>query len=254
MATVPSGLSEQFSIGRVFGNSFTVIMRNPLLYLGIAALLSGVPALLMQLTLKQPSFTEALSGAAVAPPNFGAVGGAALLSLILSSLLQVALTRATIQDLNGQRPDFGDCLKAAASLFLPVIAISILVSIGAGLGMILLIVPGIILWLGWSVAIPVLVQERLGVFGSMSRSRALTKGSRWALFGLYIILIVAIWVVQAAVGILAAMTGGIVAAFLMAIVSTIFAMVMSSAAAASYIELRMTREGTGIDELAEIFA
>ena len=40
------------------------------------------------------------------------------------------------------------------------------------MGFMLLIVPGIILWLRWSVAVPVLVQERLGVLGSMAPQRA----------------------------------------------------------------------------------
>ncbi|WP_348640382.1 ATP-binding cassette domain-containing protein, partial [Mesorhizobium sp. M2D.F.Ca.ET.226.01.1.1] len=69
-------------------------------------------------------------------------------------------------------------------------------AVGAGIGLVLLIVPGIILWLGWSMAVPVLIQERLGVFGSMSRSRVLTKGNRWSLFGLFLILIIIAMVIQ----------------------------------------------------------
>ncbi|TGU41990.1 hypothetical protein EN829_072995, partial [Mesorhizobium sp. M00.F.Ca.ET.186.01.1.1] len=90
----------------------------------------------------------------------------------------------------GRRPSFGDSVQIAIRFLLPTLAIGLLVGIGSALAMIALIVPGIILWLGWSMSVPVLIQEQLGVFGSMSRSRALTKGNRWSLFGLFLILVI----------------------------------------------------------------
>jgi uncharacterized membrane protein len=134
------------------------------------------------------------------------------------------------------------------------LGIGLLVAFGAGLAAIALLVPGIILWLGWSVAVPVLVQERLGVFGSMSRSRVLTKGSRWALFGLFLILILVGMAIQLVLGTVIALFGGIIGAVLAALVSTVWSMMMSIAAAVSYVELREVKEGTSVDELAEIFS
>ena len=121
--------------------------------------------------------------------------------------------------------------------------------------MMALIVPGIILWLGWSMSMPVLIQERLGVFGSMSRSRALTKGNRWSLFGLFLILIIIAMVIQS----------GILLVFVFssrnyrpqlgaALVQTMVSMVLSIAAAVSYVELRQVKEGASVDELAKIFS
>jgi hypothetical protein len=63
-----------------------------------------------------------------------------------------------------------------------VVGISFLVSLTAGLGMIALIVPGVLLLIMWSVAVPVKVLEHRGVFDSMSRSMDLTKGSWGRIF------------------------------------------------------------------------
>ncbi|TIP97719.1 MAG: hypothetical protein E5X61_40330, partial [Mesorhizobium sp.] len=137
-------------------------------------------------------------------------------------LLQSALVRATIEDLNGKQPSVGDCIKIAVGCFLPTLGIGLLAVLGAGLGLILLIVPGIILWLRWSVAVPVLVQERLGVFGSMARSSDLTKGSRWALFGLFLVMIVAVIAIELALGTATALFGdGVVGAVMDALVTSV---------------------------------
>lgn len=244
-----------FEIGRVFGNSFAVLTRNAPLYLGLAAVMAGVPALLMNFLGFGGMNLSALRGAPYgAMPNYAGLFGGGLISFICAALLQAALVRATIEDLSGKTPVFADCLQTALTMLFPVIAITILVSIGATLGLILLIVPGIVLWLGWSVAVPILVHERLGVFGSMSRSRRLTKGSRWSLFGLYIILIIAVWVIQGVFGVLMFTTGGLVGPFMAAIGSTIVAAIMATATAASYIELRTAKEGVSVETLAEIFS
>ena len=60
-------------------------------------------------------------------------------------VLQVALTRATIGDLTGDRPTFAACLGTGFSLLLPMIGLTILGGLGVGLAMLLLIVPGLML-------------------------------------------------------------------------------------------------------------
>ncbi len=162
--------------------------------------------------------------------------------------------RATIEDLNGKRVSFGDCVQIAIRFLLPTLAIGILVTIGLTIGFMLLIVPGVILALGWSMSVPVLIQERLGVFGSMSRSWALTKGSRWSLFGLFLILFIIAMIIQWGMLLILVLFGGIIAEIGAALVQTVVSMVLSIAAAASYVELRQVKEGTGIAELAEIFS
>lgn len=260
MTTATLGRPGRFEIGRVFSNTFGVIGRNIGLCVGLAALFAGLPTLLVRMA-TQPQINAILQTESGAMPDPSAAFRnsyitviAGLISFVFTLLLQSALVRATIEDLNGKRPSFGDCIQIAIRFLLPTLAIGILVAIGAGIGLVLLIVPGIILWLGWSMSVPVLIQERRGVFGSMSRSRALTKGSRWALFGLFLILIIIAMIIQWGILLVLVLFGGIIAEIGAALVQTVVSMVLSIATAVSYVELRQANEGASIDELAEIFS
>ncbi|MER8441208.1 hypothetical protein NKH36_33000 [Mesorhizobium sp. M1312] len=282
---------DKFRIGRVFSNSFAVIGRNPGLLVAVAALFSALPALVLNLW-NYSNFANldiANPGSmAVADPSamlrnslismaFG------LIFLVMALLFQSSLVRATIEDLNGKRPAIGDCIQIALRCIFPTLGIGLVVFFAIFLGVIamfvagliipifgtiiafvVLLVPGIRLLLGISVSVPVLIQERLGVFGSMSRSRALTKGNRWSLFGLLLILFLVTIALQMAFalvfGLAFALTGSlstvglIVGAIGSALVSTVVSTLMSVAIAVSYVELRQVKEGTSVDELAEIFS
>src|SRR5581483_9637117 len=63
-------------------------------------------------------------------------------------------------------------------------------------GLLIFIVPGILLALAWCVAAPAEVMERTGVFGSFSRSAALTRNHRAVIFVLALALVFAQWVAQ----------------------------------------------------------
>lgn len=260
MTTATLGQPGRFEIGRVFNSTFSVITRNIGLCVGLALLFSGLPTLLIRMW-QQPQIDAMLQSdpSSMADPNavlsnsyISVIAG--LVAFVFSLLLQAALVRATIEDLNGKRPSFSDCVQIAIRFLLPTLAIGLLVGIGAGIGLVLLIVPGIILWLGWSMAVPVLIQERLGVFGSMSRSRVLTKGNRWSLFGLFLILIIIAMVIQWGMLVVLVLFGGIIAEIGSALVQTLVSMVLSIATAVSYVELRQVKEGTSVDELAKIFS
>jgi len=264
MATAAPVTPENFLIGRVFSTMFEAIGRNAALYFGLALLIAGLPQAVFQYVVLQAMTMAPLTGdpdavAADLTGRLGLFGLGWLVILCFSALLSTSLTRATIEDLSGRRPQFGECLSIAVSLLIPAICIGLLTAIGAALGMILLIVPGIILWLGWCVAVPVLVQERLGVFGSMGRSWALTRGSRWALFGLFLMIVILLWLAQIAFGLIGALgvaTGNpqLILSITTGISSAVGAVLMTTGAAAAYIELKRVKEGTSVDELAQIFA
>lgn len=80
-----------------------------------------------------------------------------------------------------------DCFTFGLAKFLPGLGLLILWILGVMLGWILLLVPGLILITMWSAALPALVGEDCGVTESFGRSRALTKGYRWPIFGTLLI-------------------------------------------------------------------
>jgi hypothetical protein len=262
MASSARSLSDKFEIGHVFSETFAVIGRNLPLFLGLSFVIGGVPQILFQsfvFSSFQSSAPGMVSTATSMTSMFSYTPLYWLALVLLNALLQAGLSRATIRDLNGERPEAGDIVSTAVSVLLPVMAINLLVTIGASLGMILLIVPGIILWLGWAIAIPVEVQEREGVFESMRRSRYLTRGSRWSLFGFFLILIIAVMFIQILLSMVTgflSLAGGhlIGIAISTGVTSTLSTLVLSVAIPVCYVELRQVKEGTGVDELAQVFA
>lgn len=86
------------------------------------------------------------------------------------------------------------------------ILLAIVVGILTAIGFLLLIIPGIILTLMWIVSTPSMIVEQKGVFDSMSRSSELTRGNRWRILGVGLLLLVAYIVLAAIIALLAAIT------------------------------------------------
>jgi len=253
MASVALNTGERFRIGRVFNESFAVIGRNLLLCLGLGAAFHALPRFAAWLWyVKSGACQQSFQAFVIQHPLISIL--AAPLYLVLTVVLQTSLIRATIVDLRGEKPGFSDCFGFALALLFPILGLSLLATTGIMIGMVLLIVPGILLTVRWAVAMPVLIQERGGILDSMSRSRDLTKGSRWALLGLWLILIVTSAVLSVVINRVAIplnVTFGLLAD---AIVRATVLVFSSVANAVSYAELRRIKEGTSVDELAKIFS
>src|SRR5205823_4376706 len=145
--------------------------------------------------------------------SFWASIGISLLALILSitfaMLTQGALVRATIAHSEGRKAGFAESAQAGLAVVVPLLLLSIGSALGIGIGMIFLLVPGIILYVMWSVAAPALVEENLGIFEAFGRSNDLTRGARWKIFGLELVALVGYWMFSAAVSAIAiTMFGG----------------------------------------------
>ena len=68
------------------------------------------------------------------------------------------------------------------------IAVTLLVSLGAGIGIAFLIVPGLYFAARWTLAVPLVVLEECGIVEAMSRSWRLTESAAWPLVGTVIVL------------------------------------------------------------------
>ena len=246
-------MNDSLDIGRVLSRGFQTIANQFAVLAALSILLAGIPAVVMGMFAARTAGDPAQALAIISSPWYWATF---LITILFSFILQAALVRASILDLRSEPVAIGPILVEALSLLLPMIGMTFVIGISVMFGMILLIVPGIMLLCMWIVAVPVLVGERRGVFGSLERSAELTKGSRWWIFLLLIIYVVAAAIVRSVSGLtgLTAGSASVTTLIVTMIVSTIIGMVASVMVAALYIELRGLKEGEAAGGLAEIFA
>ncbi|MGE5407987.1 MAG: hypothetical protein ACM3NV_05190 [Syntrophothermus sp.] len=106
-----------------------------------------------------------------------------VVSTIAATLYQ-GMVVGLVRDLQDGRRDASvrDLFDVAAPVVLPLIGAGLLSGLGIGVGLLLLIVPGLFLLTIWAVIAPVIVIERSGVFAAFGRSRALVRGNGWPVF------------------------------------------------------------------------
>ena len=163
--------------------------------------------------------------AAVIEAVFGLLGviGAllgAVVSIVAGFLLQAALVKA-VEDVRDGRVDlsFGETLQAARPAVGRVAVASILAGLAIGIGLILLIAPGLYLLTIWCLIVPVIVLEGAGTTAAFSRSRELVRGFGWQVFGTLVLVFVVMLGVGLVLGIIFAALPTAAANFVSSIVS-----------------------------------
>jgi len=259
MAAEPGAV--QFSIGRVIGDSFGVLARN-IVSFGILSLLIGLIGLVAGFLFLDTEQLEAAQNdpaaleAAMQNFNWWALALTGLIMIIVNVLTQAAIIYGTFQDLRGQKAGIGDCIARGLGSVVPVIIGSILLSLGIMIGLIFLIVPGIILALMWWVYVPAIVVEGKGIIEAFGRSRELTRGRRWHILGLVIVLLILMIVVSLIVNFLVviiSMQGGVAADIISYIFNALVTAYISVLVAVGYYYLRAEKEGVDANEIARIF-
>ena len=269
--TVAAVEPGKLDIGKVIQGTFGVLGRNFVTFGVLGLVLSGLPmgviAFFQYGALRTQLGSMSNGQFDFSPGYIMAMAMGGLSALITTSILQGALIYATVQDLNGRRPSVGECLATGLRNFLPLLAVTILFVLAVGFGMVLLIVPGLMIGCAWCVAVPSLVADRTGVFGAFSRAAELTRGNRWRIFGLGVLVWILLLVMQMIFNAVTGITtvGADPAAtleralspltmVLSVIQSTISSVIGAAAVAVLYVELRHARDGAGPQWLAEIFS
>lgn len=256
---------REMTVGSVLSRGFGAIAAAPLLFVGTSVVLVALPSLAVRLA--TPAFAATMPADATFMTGLIAgFLGSSVVWFLFYLMAQAVLFRATVALADGRPEPLGDYVSAAARALLPLLGLAILMTLAVLFGWLLFVVPGIMLACIWSVAPPALVAERIGVFAAMSRSRDLTRGARWRVFGLamlvYAIYFVASSVIGvgtiAASGLAAGTTAGvgptIVASILSVILQAGFTAVWSAIQGALYVELRDWKDGPIGDRLSDIFA
>lgn len=179
------------SLGELLDRSFFLYRKNFVLFAGIVALphlvllafqLAGVGLLVW----KGPGFNVLWTLATY------------VLTLGVSAASQGATVIAVSHVHLGQPTSIAESFAGIKGRILYIALIMIGYWVGIGVGLVLLIVPGVILALMWALTIPVAVIEDKGLRDAVNRSAELTKGSRGRVFVIYILYVVLIYAIYMA--------------------------------------------------------
>lgn len=259
MTATTVGDAGKLDIGRVIQQTFAVLGRNFAPFLILAVVLIGIPTAVfysVQGSALQPGLAVTDIGQRVLWSMLGA-----LVMGLAAVILQATIIYGTVSDLNGRRVSVPDSLRAGLYAFLPLILIEIMMGLAIGLGLILLIVPGIMLAIAWCVAVPIYVVERRGILDVFGRSAELTRGNRWRIFGLAVVYLVAILIIEMVFGLIGGLSslggaggfGPITRLVILPLIQVANELIGASGLAALYVDLRQLKDGVGPEGLAAIF-
>jgi len=250
---------RSFSIGGVFSRAFGVMGRNPLVAFGVSFLLGALPGALISYLLADLQLDLQRSGVFLGLVVSALVGAA--IYVVLRSIVQGCLVQATAADSEGRHAGLGECLTVAFSRLLPLIGASILFTLAILLGCLLFIVPGIMVAVAWAVVIPVTVEEQVSVGAAFRRAADLTRGARWKVFGLFLLMAVILWLLAMAAGLFQIFvvglprSGEMPLSFIVfnAVTTTISVTFWATMVTGLYVELRDWKDGPAEHRLNEIF-
>ena len=224
------GIGRELGLGEVISKTFDVYRREFAKYFVLFAIVGVIVQVVI--TLAQQTFVLPNLPVNATPQQFSAyfsaLFGALLLlfvvifvvNIVFSTIAEGSAVKLASEQITKGQASLGAAVKFAFSKLLSIWALSILVGIIVFLGFIALIVPGIILAIMYSLALPVLLIENKGVTESMGRSRQLVS-HRWAkTFGTFLVLGIIVIIaslifgaISAPLGIISPVVNGILSAF-----------------------------------------
>jgi hypothetical protein len=239
--------ANDLRLGSIISRSVAVLSRHALTFL-IVTLIAYSPMLLIGST----QTTEPIEPSEALSQALWVLLGVVLL-MVLSTLGYAIVVHAAFQDMRRRPVRLTESLNVGLGRFLPLIGLAFVAGFLIVLGLILLIIPGLILYTTWFVAVPACVVERCGPWTSLRRSRELTKGYRWKLFALALLLLVVSFGSSLVASGLAALAGPIVGLGGQLIWNGIWAAFSAIVIAVTYYELRVAKEGVDIDQIMAVF-
>jgi hypothetical protein len=184
-----AGHDREFSVGRVFGRGFGAIAAHPVMMLGLASSSARCRRWL-------PSPLRCSCFRAPARGILALTFLALVVDTVFAAATQGIVALAVVGHHEGRPADIPGTLPPALMRLVPLLLLGLIVGFGFAFGLVLLIVPGLMLYMAWWVAAPALVVERLGPFEALRRSASLTKNARWKVFGIELVLAVGTWVLD----------------------------------------------------------
>jgi len=234
------------SIGEILDGALILLRRHFALVLGIAVVCEGIPTAM-------DVYIDLTGGASQNP-------GLSLLDRVLTLVGSVLVTGATVRVVSeaylGRTPLFGDAMHFAGSKFGTIFGANFMSGLLTVLATLALVIPGIVVACGYSVAAEAAALESGSSGEALRRSWDLTKGFKWKALALGVVSVGLILVVYLGAGVLGGILGGVVGgldtvlALFAACVSLVIYPVISCVFTLFYYDLRVRKEGFDLDMLS----
>jgi hypothetical protein len=274
MAVDSINASGDFRIGAVLHRAGRILVGNVVFFLAVP-----VVATLIMIALSYGFRTALTTAIRVIRPAWIAQLAISLgflfVILCLAMIGQSILLVAAFQRLRGHPLRAGEAIRRALGRILPLLGLGIIwfavflligilsifivsrleasLALSLWFTLPLILMPMSMLAVIWAVSAPACVVEGLGPIGSMIRSAGLTKGYRWRVFGI-ILLLVAVFAAGVVVQLLTASWIGQGSANILGWIWPIpWAAYSGCAVAMTYHDLRLVKEGVDVAQTAAIF-
>lgn len=240
-----------FYVGDVLARAWNVLTGNLPFFLGITVLIYLAIGLAVGVLVLPFVLVGAFGNAWW--PLFIAIPVGLLVFLCLNAVGEAVLLLGAFQRMRGETIRVNEALRRAFARFFPLIGLGILWALGFFVAFLVLIVPAIILLCMWWVAVPACIVENLGPIQSLSRSAELTKGYRWKIFGLFVLVTVINGIGSKIVDLLFGLAGDVasgIGSLLWFVAWTAFS---NCVLIMTYHDLRVAKEGIDTKQIAAIF-
>lgn len=231
-----------FSVGTVLSRGFSVWTSNLPLFFGVS-LVCYLPLML-------------IPAADPANPMSGllTIFATIVVQALVGAIVSAAVIRGVFEQLRGSRASFGDSVGVAFRSLGRILGTSFLTGILIMVWSLLLVFPGIMKACAYFAAVPTAVVEGSGPAESLSRSKKLTDGYRWHIFGLLLVSGVIGMIIGGLAGVLFRGVTGPVQTLLIAVIPNAIAGSLGAVFyGVGYYQLRVAKEGIDIEQLASVF-
>lgn len=169
------------TLGELLDHTFQLYRAHFVFFSGIHAI-AGIPLLAVQLAtaLLEPDMGMVL----VLLASFLVV---LVVTFVMGTIAQGATVVAVSQLHLGRPISIAGAFAGIRGRVLALCLLALVVSLLIGLGLLLLIVPGVLLALRWALVVPAAVLEPRSIDDAMRRSTALTEGLRGRIFVIYVL-------------------------------------------------------------------
>ena len=275
MSVMSAERRGDFRVGAVLSGSWRIFAGGLLFFLGVPVL---IDLIVVGVSVGTVLLFELAGGDAQFGRTVAAVGAFLIivLAVILNMLGQAVLLVGAFQRLRGEPIRAGAALKRALVRFLPLLGLVFLFGLGLTIvGLICLVimsafmtllgfigvllvplfaVPVVVLLVMWAVIVPACVVEGLGPIESLVRSAELTRGHRWKVLGIILLLVIAYIFASQTTDAMFGPTSAELAALAQVVLIAVWTAYWNCAAIMLYRDLRVAKEGVDTREIAAVFA